>query len=285
MRTRNGGTAVSLMRMGMLFFCGGLFLAGMSSGRANELLLEYAMKEGGGKTVRDSSGYNNDGAIMGIKQVLDKESGREALEFDGERSMVKAGNVDGDTVEVWLKFADVSQEIRVVVQSAASWTGIWSNFRFVLGTRNGRVVAIVGNNGANKEGFFYLQTKKECNTGTWICVTLTLAPKEICLYLNGELEQKQEISPAFELVKAGFFVVGALYDNYLEEEIKKAERDPNAPEKRKWLETHPGKAFPKTAYDNFWQGRMGGLRVWQGVLNAGEVNAGFEKGMKQPQHK
>jgi hypothetical protein len=96
---------------------------------ADGCVLCLPMNEGAGSTVRDKSGYNNNGTIYGAMWV----SGRYgyALNFDGVDDYVEIPHspslsvVDELTILVWVKFNELDQRVAMVSKS-----GVSRNYQF-----------------------------------------------------------------------------------------------------------------------------------------------------------
>jgi len=148
----------------------------------------WALDEAGGMTAGDSSGYGNDGMIVGAIRAAGSPDGSTALSCDGvgdyawvphHASLDFAGEF---TVEAWIKSGDLSGFKAIVVKR-----GSLSEALYGLFTNNDKLQCYVIN--YNRSSLTALTGDTSLSTGVWYHVALRRdAVGEISLWVDGVKE-------------------------------------------------------------------------------------------------
>lgn len=161
-------------------------------GKAEQFLVGYwPFDEGFGKTVKDASGNQNNGAFVGKPRWVEGMYGK-ALEFAGDGSHVNIPDspsldlTDAATVMCWFKLtADITPMSRMMSKNDS----IFVIFDFGSETSLDFVV---------KPNLDFAESKTTFELGEWYHFTGTFNKGEMKIYINGELEGEKENAAGIE---------------------------------------------------------------------------------------
>ncbi len=150
----------------------------------------WFFEEGGGKTVKDSSGGGNDGTIEGAPKWVKGQFGN-ALEFDGKKDYIIIAhsdtlNLNEMTVAAWVHLRSYPDDARIITKEegvVAPWT-VYS--LQMSGAGESKLEFRPTINGQRQR----VASNEDVPLNEWTHIAATFDGKEVVLYLNGEIDQK-----------------------------------------------------------------------------------------------
>jgi len=166
--------------------------------------------EGSGTTVKDASGYANNGTLYNFVSpngwttstpyaIVGSGQGKYALSFDGVDDYIELGNptslqvIGKFTIEAWIKTSDTTKnEMSVIIQTSGTAT---RNYQLYLG--NGNLCFLHGNGSATAS---YNSSYNVAN-GTWNHIAFVAFYPNYYFFVNGK--QVSSGSMSFDITNPG----------------------------------------------------------------------------------
>ncbi len=165
-----------------------LILTGISMAAEEGLIAYYPFDEGTGQVIKDMSGNNHDGELVGTARWVDGKYGK-AIEFDGSTSYVEVPDADDFAIETNITFAAWFKP-SVVINAA--------NNAYRMMSKNNDVFFLFNYQQLGQLGFLVKDptgtnhavhsTTAEWIAGTWYHAAGTFDGRELKIYINGILE-------------------------------------------------------------------------------------------------
>lgn len=155
-------------------------------------VLLYTFNEGDGDTVKDISGYNNDGKLMGTKWDDGKIKGGLAFGGNGARDFIEILDSDsldledGLTVEMWIYLNSAS---------TAGGTGATKESAYKVGPRNDKRVLLRMTTTTKAWGSAVVIGNKDLPLRKWVhtAATYDADSGEGKVYIDGEIDNEGDI--------------------------------------------------------------------------------------------